>query len=315
MSNSIKVESEIKEEDNSDSITGDTTCPYLEGENVIANFHGHFYHAKVVKVEFYEGWKFFIHYWHWKKSWDEWVRADRLMKLTEENSQLVMHDKKKVTNVKVGHLSRTKSGKYSDSHGTKHKIDSTLICLKRKREHDMVKGEDSGPVEKLINISVPPTLKKQLLDDFELIKQMGMLVKLPRTPNVDEIIKKYQEYRRRKDDVTSASLGEVLSGLCAYFNKALPIILLYNEERQQYEEAITENMFPSTVYGAEHLLRLFVKLPALIYDLEIENETLQNLQQNLHDFLKFLQKNQSVFFLSAYHGRERSSRSTDKEFN
>lgn len=52
-----------------------------------------------------------------------------------------------------------------------------------------------------------------------------------------------------------------MSGLCAYFNKALPVMLLYNNERQQYQEAIYENTSPSSVYGAEHLLRLFGMYP------------------------------------------------------
>lgn len=42
-----------------------------------------------------------------------------------------------------------------------------------------------------------------------------------------------------------------------YFDKALPVMLLYKKERRQYDEAIAENVSPSTVYGAEHLLRLF----------------------------------------------------------
>lgn len=44
-----------------------------------------------------------------------------------------------------------------------------------------------------------------------------------------------------------------------YFDKTLPVMLLYKRERQQYHDAITDNVSPSTVYGAEHLLRLFGK--------------------------------------------------------
>ncbi|KAM6575364.1 hypothetical protein CsatA_023691 [Cannabis sativa] len=59
-------------------------------------------------------------------------------------------------------------------------------------------------------------------------------------------------------------------------------------------------MSPSNIYGAEHLLRLFVKLPELLAYVSIEEETLTRLQQKLTDFLKFLQKNHSTFFLSTY---------------
>lgn len=57
------------------------------------------------------------------------------------------------------------------------------------------------------------------------------------------------------------SIGDILNGLRCYFDKALPTILLYKKERQQYHDEMTENTStPSKVYGAEHLLRLFGKL-------------------------------------------------------
>ncbi|GKU94808.1 hypothetical protein SLEP1_g8245 [Rubroshorea leprosula] len=98
------------------------------------------------------------------------------------------------------------------------------------------------------------------------------------------------------------SIGEILKGVRCYFDKALPMMLLYKKERQQYHKAVLGDVSPSTVYGAEHLLRLFVKLPELLAYANVEEETLTNLQQKLLDFLKFLQKNQSAFFLSSYEG-------------
>lgn len=53
------------------------------------------------------------------------------------------------------------------------------------------------------------------------------------------------------------SVEEVLKGLRCYFDKVLPVMLLYKSERQQYDEAVSDDVSPSTVYGAEHLLRLF----------------------------------------------------------
>lgn len=42
----------------------------------------------------------------------------------------------------------------------------------------LLQGRHNKPVEKLINISVPPTLKKQLMDDFEFIKRTGKVIAL-----------------------------------------------------------------------------------------------------------------------------------------
>jgi hypothetical protein len=53
------------------------------------------------------------------------------------------------------------------------------------------------------------------------------------------------------------STGEVLKGIRLYFDKALPMMLLYKKERKQCSEAVGDNASPSTIYGAEHLLRLF----------------------------------------------------------
>lgn len=50
---------------------------------------------------------------------------------------------------------------------------------------------------------------------------------------------------------------EIMNGLRCYFDKALPVILLYKKERQQYSEAVVDHASPSSIYGAEHLLRLF----------------------------------------------------------
>lgn len=57
----------------------------------------------------------------------------------------------------------------------------------------------------------------------------------------------------------SNSVEEILKGLRCYFDNALPVMLLYNNERKQYEETVSGDVSPSSVYGAEHLLRLFGK--------------------------------------------------------
>lgn len=53
----------------------------------------------------------------------------------------------------------------------------------------------------------------------------------------------------------------MLKGVRSYFDKALSVMLLYKKERNQYIEAVIDNVSPSAIYGAEHLLRLFGMLP------------------------------------------------------
>jgi len=242
------------------------------------------------------------------------VGADRLMKHTEENVQ-----KQQALDKKQGVDKNPKSGRSAQ---TKPKASSEVKVDKEDTKNNVAKGKkrktdsgiekDSASVKKLIKIQIPSTLKKQLVDDWEFITQQDKLVKLPRSPNVDSILTKYLEYRSKKDGSVTDSVGEILNGLRCYFDKALAVILLYKKERQQYHDAVADNVSPSTVYGAEHLLRLFVKLPELLAYVNIEEETLLRLQQKLLDFLKFLQKNHATFFLSTYDDGSKVSEGSGK---
>ncbi|KAH7659892.1 MRG protein [Dioscorea alata] len=236
--------------------------------------------------------------------WDEWVGADRLLKVNEGNIRKQQALKK--------HSSADKNAKLGRTTQNKPKGSTVARGKKRKGQSSIEEKETRSP-EKAFTIQFPLTLKQQLVDDWEFVTQLGKLVKLPRTPNVDEILKKYLEYRSKKDGMVADPIAEVLKGIRCYFDKALLPMLLYKKERQQYHEVVTDNISPSTIYGAEHLLRLFVKLPELLTYVNMEEETLTKLQQKLLDFLKFLQKNQGSFFLSAYEGAKDVDEADEEE--
>ncbi|XP_030454454.2 protein MRG1-like isoform X1 [Syzygium oleosum] len=285
------------------------SSPFAEEEKVLAFHSLHIYEAKVKKIEYrLREWRYYVHYLGWSKNWDEWVGVDRLMKYTDENLQ-----KQRELNNKQDAEKTTKPSRASHT-----KPKGSNVPRGKKRKNDSILKEKSAlPSEKLVNIQIPPTLKKQLIDDCEFVTHLGKLVRLPRAPSVDDILKKYLDYRLKKDGIflyqcrMADCVGEIMKGLRCYFDKALPVMLLYKSERQQYEETVVDDVDPSTIYGAEHLLRLFVKLPELLVYANIEEETLRELQHKLNDFLKFLQKNQSLFFLSAYNVREEIETSTN----
>ncbi|KAJ8546029.1 hypothetical protein K7X08_018612 [Anisodus acutangulus] len=314
---SSKDDSSADSDNSSGDVPDSKPSLYFEGEKVLA-YHGpRIYEAKVQKAELRKNeWRYFVHYLGWNKNWDEWVGADRLMKHTEDNvlKQQALDKKQGMEkSTKSGRSAQAKPKSSSDVKLDKEDIKSNVpIGEKRKADSGTEKGNVSA--EKLVKIQIPATLKKQLVDDWEFITQQNKLVKLPRSPTVDDILTKYLEYRSKKDGMMTDPVGEILNGIRCYFDKALPVILLYKKERQQYHEAVPEKVSPSSVYGAEHLLRLFVKLPELIAYVKIEEETLIRLQQKLLDFFKFLQKNQGTFFLSAYDGPKTSEGSgKDKE--
>ncbi|XVF36353.1 hypothetical protein REPUB_Repub19eG0051300 [Reevesia pubescens] len=253
------------------------TGPFRDGEIVLAYHNGQIYEAKILDfVKRFDGWQYYVHYRGWNEKWDEWVGIDRLMKVTEENRQKQEELKNKLKEEMRG-TPRVPHFKLRNPKGGRGK----------KRKSDSIRKEKSAvSSEKVVSIQIPLSLKNQLMADCESITDLGKLVKLPRTPNVEDILKIYLDYRCKKDGMVTDSVREIFKGVCAYFNKALPLMLLYRSERQQCEHTITEDIRPSTVYGAEHLLRLFVKLPELLVCADIEEETLLELQQNLVDFLK-----------------------------
>ncbi|XP_047315499.1 protein MRG1 isoform X2 [Impatiens glandulifera] len=245
-----------------------------------------------------------------KPSWDEWVRAERLMKHTKENVQKQQTLEKKQgvdKNSKSGRAGQSKPKSSTDVKTEKEDL-KNMVAKGKKRKTESVIAKDNAAMEKLVKIQIPSTLKKQLVDDWEFINQQDKLVKLPCSPTVDDILTKYLQYRTKKDGLITDSVGEILNGLRCYFDKSATVILLYKKERQQYREAVTDGVSPSSVYGAEHFLRLFVKLPELFSCVKIEEETMGRIMQNLADLLKFLQKHQGTFFLSAYE----SSKSIEK---
>uniref|UniRef100_M8AQR7 Mortality factor 4-like protein 1 n=1 Tax=Aegilops tauschii TaxID=37682 RepID=M8AQR7_AEGTA len=262
-------------------------------------------------------------------SWDEWVASDRLLKLTEENvrKQLELKNQSGDKTVRTGGRSAQHNPKGSNVDAKADKEDTKGLVKGKKRKNQLgvevamipKHEKERRSSESLLMSQFPVTLKKQLVDDWEFVTQLGKLVKLPRSPTVDGILTKYLEYRVEiefklplisdgffqqysKNVWISDSCAEVTKGLRCYFDKALPAMLLYKKEQKQYKEEIKGDVSPSTVYGAEHLLRLFVKLPELLSSVNMEEDALNKLQQKLLDILKFLQKNQAHFFLSAYDG-------------
>lgn len=277
---------------------------FKEGDKVLA-YHGPLiYDTKIQKAEYRKKeWRYFVHYLGWSKTWDEWVGADRLMKPTDEN----LEKQKKLFKNQTGEKQvkgRVPAGKQkSAAEKEEQKTENNKPARGKKRKSDpVVEAKDAEEHDQSLKISLPGTLKKQLVEDWEFITQMGKLVKLPRSPSAEEILKKYIEFKTKRDGAVEDSLVEVLNGLRSYFDKSLPAMLLYPQERAQYASAVPQGstISPSSIYGAEHLLRLFVKLSELLTYTNMEHEALTQLQQKLADFLKFLQRNQSSFFLTSY---------------
>ncbi|XP_031638073.1 protein MRG1-like [Contarinia nasturtii] len=67
---------------------------FQNGEQVLCHFEPFLYWATIMECGHFKGtvdkskqFKYSIHYIGWRKSWDEWVSEDRLLKITDENVQ------------------------------------------------------------------------------------------------------------------------------------------------------------------------------------------------------------------------------------
>mmetsp|Transcript_61460 Transcript_61460/g.84466 ORF Transcript_61460/g.84466 Transcript_61460/m.84466 type:complete len:407 (-) Transcript_61460:466-1686(-) len=299
-----RVKNEEKDEDSKKDIVdveelekvGFEILQYNEGEGVMALDQSRLYRAKVVKSS--HDAQYFIHFQGWNKKWDKWVHASILMKegpaalkyankLHEEQKK---RDAKKISDKVLG----TDDGKASRGRKSKE----PRVDVGRGLEY----ASDDVAVMK---IALPFTLKKQLVMDWERLSQASppMLVSLPRNPSVHDIIKQFLDFKAKRAS-TSKQLhfSELLDGLKIYFDKALGYFLLYPAEHAQYD--LITRKFPgepaSKIYGAEHLLRLFTKLPDILGRVRLAAVEESQLQASFGEFLKFMQKNSASLFPEEY---------------
>ncbi|PIA19648.1 MRG-domain-containing protein [Coemansia reversa NRRL 1564] len=294
-------------------------------------FHGPLlYEAKVVKAEMWDGSDpdapepgphYFVHYKGWKQTWDEWVDESRAMKFNEENlakqkalkqAALQSAGKRSIV-VASKHTSRIGSETESSQPQYQQQQQQQQRSRKRARESSVEKTRDEREESLMkspeIKISIPNALKAQLVDDWERITKDKLLVPLPRSPTVAEMLGQYLEYRRSSKDKRRSGrrndddiVDEIIEGLKLYFNKALGNILLYRFERYQYKQLCEKHSdkTPSEIYGCEHLLRLFVQLPALIAHTNMDEEAVQVLKEHMGDVLKYMHKFSKSLFVDEY---------------
>ncbi|PWN37535.1 MRG-domain-containing protein [Meira miltonrushii] len=301
-------------------------------EKILCFHVGLLYEAKVLKAENWTGDDnvtkavgphYFVHYMGWRARWDEWVPESRMLKLNEDNIQ---KQKALAESVKAAREAKLYEGSGSStgingntaSHGRESSETHDLADRRKtkesrgtKRGRDAVEQEEEYIKRPEIKLTIPDTLKVRLVDDWEFVTKRNLLVPLPREPNVEDILSSYRAHylSSKKDHKASrppAVLDEVLEGLKAYFNKALGNNLLYRFERAQYVQqrkdwnVAQEAMEPSKVYGAEHLLRLFVNLPSIIAHTTMDAESILLLKEHLAEFLSYMVKEQKNFFVKDY---------------
>ncbi|CAH0519018.1 unnamed protein product [Peronospora belbahrii] len=266
------------------------------GDTVLA-YHGRMiYDAKVLKVDNGQGAKettgdggqlmantqFYVHYQGWAKKWDEWIRHDRVLEDTLANRILQQQAKEDV------------------------------VQAKKEKKLTIEKQTSSGGMDSLRSCKSPfKRLKRNVENDYEEcsgLKEQNQTEKMK--PNVNQIIKTCLEFKKSKvrngqvsDKKEYTNVEGIMEGVQSYFDRALSSILLYRMEHRQYQELRqeeTEGVPLLQIYDAEHLIRLFVRLPVLLASSNISPRALLQIQARRNDFFKFVQNNASAWFVTEY---------------
>lgn len=181
-------------------------------------------------------------------------------------------------------------------------VDDDVIKRKRQRLDTSVSNEGEEKIIKTeINISIPKDLKTYLVDDWHAINSQHKLVDLPANITVEDIVEKYKQHKKTKSSAGSGkgqSCEDISNGILEYFNVMLGSQLLYKVERTQYAEMLDKHPDKpmSQIYGAFHLLRLFVKLGTVLSFTTLDKNNIRVLIGHLGEFLKFLEGEQKEFF-------------------
>lgn len=169
---------------------------------------------------------------------------------------------------------------------------------KRTREVEVEKDYGYRPD---LALQVPDRLKARLVDDWEWITKDQRLVPIPKEKtSVSHILHDYRLSvpMKRPGSAEAEIFEECLNGLQAYFDKTLGTILLYRFERQQYADVrkkFGDTAMMSDIYGAEHLLRLFVSMQDLVSQTQMDPQAVSVLRQHLQDLMTFLARHPDLF--------------------
>ncbi|KAL5113442.1 Esa1p-associated factor [Pleosporales sp. CAS-2024a] len=299
---------------------------YRKDEKIYCFHHELLYESKVIDVKPMEdndkksGFQYKVHYKGWKNTWDDWVPEDRLRKLTPENRELannLRHEVIAAQRAARAQPPQPKKKAQGSARGSEERQTSLSAAAprgqKRLRDNDLEK-EDNFQAKRAVRIMMPDRLKSLLVDDWENITKNLQLVQLPSSQPAAVILDSYQEYALATGHKTNTErdiLEEVVAGLKEYFNKSVGRLLLYRFEREQFYDICTRLEKPTDdlagktlaeIYGGEHLLRLFVTMPELIAQTNMDHQAVTRLREELNQMTTWLAKDAQVntFFASVY---------------
>ena len=216
---------------------------------------------------------YLVHYQGWNTHWDEWVPESRVLKHNAENLQLQKD--------RIKEFQRAHKRKKQDMSAAPASSAAGAGGAPKKRKA----GDDDSAImtnDIKEQLRLPQSMKLKLIEDWERITREKKLVPVPRTPSIATLLDHFVQAKAKRTS-HERLYGEVSDGMKTFFNQSIGTVLLYKYERKQYREIREQHKSTPLVelYGAEHLLRLFVKLPELLAHCKMQHEHLTVLLSKL----------------------------------
>ena len=197
-------------------------------------------------------------------------------------------------------------GQASKSQEDKKESGESQTKRRRGRGGQILEREPQQITKLEVKIVIPRDLRRFLLDDADFVTRQKQLVPLPK-PGEKSIKTLLNDYilSKKKGSSSDAKLSqpeEVIKGIAEYFDVVLGTQLLYKFERPQYADLMKE--FPekpmSEIYGAEHLLRLFVKMGGMLSYAKLDDKSMHFIVTQIQDFLDWMTKGADDKFCCEY---------------
>ncbi|GAV49453.1 hypothetical protein ZYGR_0P00960 [Zygosaccharomyces rouxii] len=288
---------------------------------------------------------YFVHYQGWKSTWDEWIGLDRIREYNDENLGLKkrlieeakearkqqQEQKKRKENVlkrgrpsEAGTVPRTSSsGRSSSNPGENGNITTSgnngTSSTKQGSHGPTTAGTvplPQGSAPK-ITLHIPVKLKSLLVDDWEYVTKDKKVCKIPSPVlTVQQLLEEYEASASNEleSPAQQSQLSEYCMGLRLYFERSLPLLLLYRLERLQYEELLQKEKYANTsvlhLYGPIHLLRLLSILPDLMATTTMDGQSCQLIVRRTEHLFEWIVTNTERLF----NGKEETYVNTSSQY-
>jgi mortality factor 4-like protein 1 len=284
-----------------------TPPPFQVDEKVYCKDNERYYEAIIRKSRYDSNnkWSFLVHYTGWNDRWDRWMEGDCILKDTAENRGIVQNRKEEQENAVAGEANNNTSGQ-KRSRGTSTDAASRSGSSRKRLTtvRNNVAADTCGDVY-ADYCELPFTLKTVLIDEYERLRRLVHV--LPAPVPVRKVLNHFAKKKIKAckngetTQLSTEQIQDFVQGLTQLFQEALPVCLLYPQERLQYaslKDSGDNSKELVDVYGCEFLLRLFVRLPILLQQTPRKefSHAATVIGPLLTDLLVLLQKNRQTLF-------------------